>query len=203
MIPDLPTHPPATVASPRATLRGLLPRPLSRARVVTIAALTLGLSACSPWHLGMMGMMGMMGMGTMERMGQPPVEQSQTCQSLATGVQVDAQQWSRLAADSVRVLLPSHRSKVERMLARCATDSTGRAHDATHAERMAVEREIRADLERMKDMNADSLRAFALEHAARLGHFAELSAVVPAGAGPQRHDSQPRPDHSRVLSRTE
>lgn len=185
--------PAAAVASPRVGVRGLLPRLFVRhGRVAAGAALSLGLSGCSPLHLGMMGMMGMMGMGAMMGKRQHPAEQPQSCQSLATTAQTEARQWSALAADSVRALLPAHRQRVEAMLTRCAADSTGRAHEAAHAERTAVASEIRADLERMEQMSADSLRVFLPEHAARLDRFAALFGAATPRAIPERHDNQPR-----------
>lgn len=181
-------HPAALVASPRATVRNLLLlQLLHRGCVVAGAALALGLSGCSPLHLGMMGMMGM---GAMMEMGHNSSERLQFCQALATGVQAEARQWSALAADSVRALLPAQRQRVEAMLTRCATDSTGRAHDATHAERTAVASEIRADLERMEHMSADSLRVFLPGHTARLDRFAALAGAAPPRGTEGRHERQ-------------
>ncbi len=194
MMANGPKPPAATVVSSGATVRSPLLRPLlRRGRVVAAAALALGLSGCSPLHLGMMG--AMMGMG------QHTVEQSQSCQALATAAQVEARQWSALAADSVRALLPTHRRSVEAMLARCAADSTGRAHEATHAERTAIASDIRADLERMEQMSADSLRVFLPEHAARLDRFAALSGAATPRAIQERHDDQ-RPSAAQRPSRS-
>ena len=190
MMANWPKYRAAAVASPRATVRSLLLRSLlRRGRAVAAVAVTLGLSGCSPFHLGMMGMMGM---GSMKGMGHNPFGRLQSCQALATAVQAEAQQWSALSADSVRALLPAQRQRVEAMFTRCAADSTGRAHEATHAERTAVASEIRADLERMEHMSVDSLRVFLPEHATRLDRFAAFSGAVPPRAIHERHDNQPR-----------
>lgn len=157
-------------------MRNPLPRFLRRGRAAAGAALALGLSGCSPLHMGMRG--GMM-MGT----GQHPAEQPQSCQALATTVQTEAHHWSALPADSVRAFLPSHRRSVEAMLTHCAADSAGLPHDSTHAERSLIVGGIRGDLARMEQMTADNLRAFLPEHIARLDRFAAL-------AGAARRDTQ-------------
>ena len=169
----------ATIASPRVRVRSLLPRQLlRRGRVAAGAALALGLSGCSPLHMGMMGGM-MMGMGAMTGKGQHSAEQSQSCQALATTAQTEARRWSALAADSVRALLPAHRRSVEAMLTRCAADSAGLPHDSTHAERTLIVGDIRGDLARMEQMTADNLRAFLPEHIARLDRFVALAGAAP------------------------
>ena len=180
--------PRAAIASPRIGARQLLPlRLLRRGWIAGGAAMALGLSGCSPLHMGMMG--GMMGMGAMMRMEKHPVEPSQSCQALATTAQADVRQWSALAADSVRVLLPAHTRRVEAMLTHCAADTAGRAHE-THAERATLASDIRADHDRMKQMGVDSLRVFLPEHAARLDRFAALSGAATPRAIQERHDDQ-------------
>lgn len=139
-------------------------------------ALALGLSSCSPLHVGMMGAMGagaMMGMKTTGMQQTPPSQQS--CQASTTAVHAEARGLMSLAADSARALLPTHRRNVEAMLARCAADSASGSHEAMSAERTAVTSEIRTDLTRMEQMSADSLHVFLPEYIVTLDRFAVLS----------------------------